>query len=69
MTDTVGRGFRFNPDPLTTANTVYGGSFVGCLQDLNQSLLDSYRDSVELELTFHRRAVYLSFQCCTYCRI
>jgi len=51
ITDTVGRGFRFNPDPLTTANTVYGGSFVDA-QDLNQSLLDSYRDSVELELTF-----------------
>lgn len=51
VTDTVGRGFRFNPDPLTTANTVYGGSFVDA-QDLNQSLLDSYRDSVALELTF-----------------
>jgi hypothetical protein len=50
LTDTTVKGYVFMPDPVTSANTVYGGNFVDN-SDQTNPFLDNERVLVDIEVT------------------
>jgi len=49
--DTIAKGYVFAPDPITSANTTYGGSFIDANDATNPSI-DDERLEIELNVTF-----------------
>lgn len=57
-TDTLINTRIFNPDPLTTAQTTYGGSYVDN-NDANSTALEAELEDVEVEAVYHNGIFYL----------
>ena len=51
LSDTTVQGFIYNPDPLTVAQTTYGGNYVDG-NDMNLAVLNPLRDSVSFHGTY-----------------
>ena len=49
--DTTAKALVFRPDPITKANTIYGGNFIDNNDATNPSL-DAARDTVDIEITY-----------------
>ncbi len=58
INDTTGNGFVFFPDPITSAQTEYGGSFVDN-DDADNTILNAERVNVTLDLYFDDDTFYL----------
>jgi hypothetical protein len=56
--DTTAKALVFRPDPITKANTVYGGNFIDNNDATNPSL-DATRDTVDIEITYDNGVFYL----------